>query len=216
MQQPLLKSTTAYSALPETLGQQGWAICDGFLSNALVEALNLELDRLQDRQQLNPAGVGRDTSFQLNQSIRRDTTLWLDGGTLAQRQLLDAMEQLRLFINQTLFMGLFDFEGHFAVYPPNGFYQKHLDSFRGQSNRMLSVVMYLNREWQPGDGGELVIYRDDDPLPVECVIPQAGRAVIFLSEEIPHEVLATRVSRRSVAGWFRVNNSRPDRIDPAL
>jgi len=35
-----------------------------------------------------------------------------------------------------------------------------------------------------------------------------NRLVIFLSEEFPHEVLPANTHRYSIAGWFRVNNSR--------
>lgn len=202
-------------SLPASLETRGWWVCDDFIPAALVEALSRDLDLLDRRQQLVPAGIGRGEEFQLNRTIRRDHTHWLNGATLAQCQLLERVEQLRLFINRTLFLGLFDFESHYAVYPPGGFYQKHIDSFRGQSNRVLSVVLYLNQDWLPGDGGELVIYHKEDPMPIDFIRPEGGRAVIFLSEEIPHEVLPTRVSRRSIAGWFRINNSLQDTVDPA-
>lgn len=35
------------------------------------------------------------------------------------------------------------------------FYLKHLDSFRGNENRKLTTVFYLNENWTPADGGEL-------------------------------------------------------------
>ena len=43
----------------------------------------------------------------------------------------------------------------------------------------------------------------------------SGKLVIFMSEQIPHEVLPTRKPRASIAGWFRCNASVTGKIDPA-
>ncbi|WP_335340025.1 2OG-Fe(II) oxygenase [Sedimenticola selenatireducens] len=45
-------------------------------------------------------------------------------------------------------------------------------------------------------------------------LAQAGELAVFLSEEFPHEVLAADRDRYSVAGWFRVNGSINQQIDP--
>ena len=37
----------------------------------------------------------------------------------------------------------------------------------------------------------------------------------MLSEEIPHQVRVAAAHRRVVAGWFRVNASTTERVDPA-
>ena len=113
---------------------------------------------------------------------------------------------------ERLFLGLFNFESHFAVYRPGDFYRRHLDAFRGDSNRVLSLVTYLNSDWDPEDGGELVIYPQDEPA--LRVTPGFGTLVLFLSASFPHEVLAARRERYSVAGWFRLNTSTDERVDP--
>lgn len=46
--------------------------------------------------------------------------------------------------------------------------------------------------------------------------PRAGTLVVFLSEDMPHEVLETQRERYSIAGWFRVNGSDSVRLDTAL
>jgi SM-20-related protein len=46
------------------------------------------------------------------------------------------------------------------------------------------------------------------------VQPAYGSVVVFLSDCVPHEVAAARRDRYSIAGWFRVNGSRADRVDP--
>jgi SM-20-related protein len=46
------------------------------------------------------------------------------------------------------------------------------------------------------------------------VLPSFGTIVVFLSEEFPHEVLPAKRDRYSIAGWFRLNNSIDNNIDP--
>lgn len=173
----------------------------------------LRADLEAKRRHLSPAGVGRAGDHQLVESVRRDATLWLDGDSAPQQQLLAAMELLRFALNRELLLGLFDYEAHYAAYPPGGFYRKHVDAFRGGSNRVLSTVVYLNPDWTGADGGELVLW---DAAGVELVrlLPHAGDMLLFLSEEFPHEVLPARRERLSVAGWFRVNGSTALCPDP--
>ena len=109
---------------------------------------------------------------------------------------------------------MFSFESHFAHYAEGDFYKRHLDAFRGECNRVLSVVVYLNQNWQPDDGGELVIQVSDIEEDVIKVTPAFGTMVVFLSEQFPHEVLPARCDRYSIAGWFRLNTSNTERVDP--
>ena len=127
---------------------------------------------------------------------------WLNGETDAQRAFLEQMDRLRENLNRELYLGLDDFEAHFALYPPGGRYQKHLDSFDNNNLRRVTIVVYLNARWSPWDGGELNLYRDD--VVFTSIRPEAGTLVTFLSERIPHEVAVTHRSRMSIAGWFRI------------
>ena len=65
-------------------------------------------------------------------------------------------------------------------------------------------MLYLNDDWGQNDGGELQLY--DRQLPEQAcarVLPEGGRMVMFMSEEIPHEVLIAGRTRYSLACWFR-------------
>lgn len=167
------------------------------------------------------AGIGREADYQLNPFVRSDKIFWLDNNHPAASAYLDWMESLRLGLNRRLFLGLFDYECHYARYDSGAFYKKHLDAFKGQANRVLTTVLYLTPDWQPRDGGELLIYPPGEAgmkasaEPLLRVEPRFGRMVIFLSEEFPHEVLPTRRPRYSIAGWFRVNGSLGEAVDPA-
>lgn len=157
------------------------------------------------------AAVGRGPEQQRNRFVRRNRIHWLDERRPALAPWRDWSESLRVHLNRRLFMGLFSFESHLAHYRPGDFYRTHVDAFRGEANRMVSLVCYLNADWKDGDGGELILYTDQGTV---TVLPTQGTVVLFLSEEIPHEVKPARRDRYGVAGWYRLNGSSPDRVDP--
>jgi SM-20-related protein len=128
------------------------------------------------------------------------------------------MEYLRIGLNRRLFMGLSDFECHFSHYSTGDFYQRHFDVFKGDtkqpgSTRVLSTVFYLNPEWVKNDGGELLLYVDEQVSPLLIMPPLFNGCVIFLSDTFPHEVLTSRSDRYSIAGWYRVNSNSTGHID---
>lgn len=205
----------AFESAARGLLGHGWWVGEGAIDELLVAQLRADLAELIDADRLHRAGIGREGDFHLDRSIRGDRVFWLDRSRPVQARYLDRMEQLRLALNRELFLGLFEFEAHYAHYPPGALYRKHYDSFRGAANRIVSTVAYLTSDWQPGDGGELVIYGDNGEQMLTTVEPRAGNFVMFLSEEVPHEVLTSHTDRISIAGWFRLNASIGGAIDPA-
>lgn len=203
-----------FESAARSLREQGWWVGEDALDRKLVDELRADLHELMDADRLHRAGIGRDQDLHLDRGIRSDRVFWLTRQRPAQQRFLERMEQLRLSLNRELFLGLFEFEAHYAHYPPGGLYRKHFDSFRGAANRIISAVTYLTENWQPGDGGELVVYGENGESESIRVEPRAGTFVMFLSEEIPHEVLTSRTDRTSIAGWFRLNASIGGAIDP--
>jgi SM-20-related protein len=165
----------------------------------------LRADLLARRDQLDGAAIGRGGQRQVVSAVRTDRIHWLDGSSPAQRAFLADLEALRLALNRALLLGLFEYEAHYALYPPGARYLRHYDAFRGGNRRILSTVFYLNEGWAPGDGGELRLWRADE-RELATLAPLAGRALLFLSEEFPHEVLPARRDRLSIAGWFRARD----------
>lgn len=190
-----------FDQIAAALAGPGFIVLDQPLPEVLVQGL---IDNLQQRAELVPAGVGRQGNFQRDESVRSDAIQWLEAGDPAVTEFLCWMDKLRLAINQRLFLGLFDFESHYAVYAPGACYQKHRDAFRGAPGRKLSTVLYLNPQWDPLAGGELVLYDEAGECEMVRLAPECGRLVIFLSEDFPHEVLPATQSRKSIAGWFRI------------
>lgn len=203
--------TSQGSGLPQDfvtrLADQGWATCRDFISREEVATLRGQLREWWQEGELRQAGVGRGSSFQVREDIRRDYVRWLDFSverkfsTFIQAH----FEPLRLAINREMFLGLYEYEGHATVYPPGAFYKRHIDQFRDASHRKLSVILYLNdSDWSASDGGQLRLFLPADGAEqVIDVLPEGGTLVVFLSHGIPHEVLVTRRERFSLTGWFR-------------
>ncbi|EKO3487186.1 2OG-Fe(II) oxygenase [Vibrio fluvialis] len=200
----------ALDALLDAIAEQGWFIWDDFLTGEQVQSL-----RDCAPENWKRARIGRNDDLQRETTIRSDKIQWLSQN-MAQpvQDYLERMEQIRQAVNRDFFLGLFEYEAHFAKYEQGDFYKKHLDAFRGQENRKLTTVFYMNEAWQPADGGELKIYDLDDQL-IDTVAPVAGRLVVFLSEKFPHEVLPTHADRVSIAGWFRTNGVTANKLDIA-
>lgn len=189
------------------LAETGWAVALDVVPPALAADLAAESAAFHVAGRLTPAGVGRAEDFTLARAIRRDKTRWLARESAVQAAYLDVMETVRLALNRSLFLGLFSYEAHYAVYEPGGFYARHLDAFKGARNRVVSTVFYLNEAWSEGDGGELAVFSHDEARePVARIAPELGTLAIFLSEDIPHEVCPALRARYSIAGWFRVND----------
>jgi len=191
------------------LGTRGWCVTPDFLPAVQVRAARAALQVSWRRGEFRPAGVGRGAGLQYRPEMRTDRMRWLDPGDCApaHRQYLAVLEPLRLAINHTLFLGLFEFEAHLTVYPPGTYYRKHLDQFRGPGSRCVSCILYLNEAWQPADGGQLRIYTDarDEHVCTE-IQPLGGQLVTFLSSRYLHEVLPASRERMGITGWFRTRD----------
>ena len=202
-----------FGQIANALEAPGYIVLDQSLPPGLVDALFVQLKAL-DEEQFRGAGVGREDRHQRNRFVRSDDICWIEHSQGSVRDYLAWMEVLRLAINRRLFLGLFDYECHFARYAAGAFYRKHLDAFKGQRNRIVSTVLYLNPQWQQDHAGELLIYDREGSGVIETVAPLWGRLVVFLSEEIPHEVVATQQPRYSLTGWFRLNGTLGGALDP--
>ncbi len=183
--------------LIDSLSTQGWYVWDDFLNPSEMQAIKSCIpDSLQD------ARIGHRDSLQGNKAIPGDQTIWLEpdmGAPIVEY--LTKMDTIRQELNCQCYMGLRDFETHFCRYPNGAFYKKHIDNFQGLGKRKVTTVVYMNEAWKTGDGGELVVYDQQDNQLFQLE-PLAGRMIVFMSEEFPHEVLPTQQKRESLAGWF--------------
>ena len=193
--------------IADDLAAQKFAILHDFFEPALLNLLHEEISTIDENNNLKKAGVGRNDDYIVAKEIRKDKIKWLNNNTPAQKILFEKLENIRIELNKSLMLGLFDFEAHYSVYQKGDFYKKHVDSFKGGKNRIISLVIYLNKEWQEEDGGILNIYQEMDDLnPSFSLLPKLENAILFLSEEVPHEVTISKKTRYSIATWFRVRD----------
>jgi SM-20-related protein len=194
---------SALAAIAATLCRESIAVRDEFLDPPGVAALAECAAARAARGEFTPARIGPGPAARRHEAIRGDSICWLTAPLFApESQLLAALESLRLAVNREALLGLFDLELHYARYPPGARYDRHVDQPRSGSERQVSVVLYLNAEWHPGDGGALRVFDSagEGFLDIE---PRGGRLVCFLTAGCEHAVLPSQRLRASLSGWFR-------------
>ncbi len=192
---------TEFTQTINDLATQGWSLTPDFLPPDTIARLAGEIREHFSQGDMRQAGVSLQR--QVNTNIRSDFILWLDENELtpAQTVYFDALEQLRQVVNAGLQLGIFEFEGHAALYPAGSFYQRHLDRFQNNNQRSLTCILYLNEHWQESDGGLLRLYLDENEH--RDIVPKGGLLVTFLSDRFWHEVLPANKERLSITGWFK-------------
>jgi len=194
-------SEFTFNAIADNLADQGYAIVDNFLGDKETEEL-VQLDEFQNGLlHMRKAGIGQQTDFRINESIRGDYIRWIDKSTAppSVKLYIDRLNGMMKLINRTLFLSLKDIELHTTVYPAGAYYKRHLDQFKPGDHRKLSVICYLNKEWNDDLGGQLRMYLKRGTVDV---LPTAGRLVCFRSDMIEHEVLPSKKERLSITGWM--------------
>jgi SM-20-related protein len=193
--------------ISQEIYSNSYVVVDNFVDEAFRKALLKEQTDLLNQGQFTKAAVGKGDQKQVRAEIRSDEVLWMDPTALSPLQAIfwEKIEELKQVLNRRCFLGLKSFEGHFARYPVGSFYKRHLDQFHAVPHRIVTVILYLNDSWTEADGGQLRMYfpQEDGSERLEDVLPVGGRLVVFLSEEIPHEVLPTLKERISITGWLR-------------
>lgn len=198
-----MNSFDNYTNFIQTLEVDGFVVWDHFLDESELQMLCDDYKMLHQKGRFKRAGIGKGSDHHLNDSIRKDETLWFEENDLtpAQTRFWNKLEGFKNAINAELFLGLWSLEGHYAFYSIGGNYEAHLDRFSNDDARTISMVFYLNENWVKGDGGELRIHRKDQaPLDIE---PLGGRLVCFFSADVLHEVLPSNQPRKSFAGWWK-------------
>lgn len=194
--------------IADRLVESTWAEIPNFLSQTLTADLRTDSDKLFAEGSFRAARIGRAQDLKTEKRIRSDEILWFEPDQLtpAQSQVWTVLEDLRRGLNEQLYLGLNDFEAHYARYEPGQSYGKHVDRFASSDARTVSVVLYLNEEWLPTDGGELVLHPAHQPA--ITITPEGGKLVCFLSADLEHEVLSSPTrTRKSIAAWFRKQKS---------
>ena len=185
---------------------QGFSIIDNFLPDSSYHALRSNIEEIYQRNQFRRAKVGSLQTATLNDTIRKDKIYWLN--THSQDEAIQCyfaqIDAIAETLNRSFFLGLRDFEAHFAIYEPGDYYKLHTDQFIGTQDRRISCVYYLNQPWEATFGGELKIY-SQEKVWLANILPQANRLICFDSS-LPHEVCKTKHLRFSIAGWLKTRS----------
>lgn len=190
-----------FDLVADGLADKSYAIIDNFLTSDEVDQI-LTLPHFNQHEQIfKKAGIGKNADLQINEAIRGDYILWLDKNTAppAAGVYLNRLNELVQHLNRSLFLSMKDYEVHMTVYPVGTYYKRHLDQFKKDDHRKLSVICYLNNNWKEEEGGQLRIYTENESLDV---LPVAGRLVCFRSDVLEHEVLPATRQRLSLTGWI--------------
>ena len=198
-----------YERLIDQILTDGYGVADDFLNPAETMALASRLHHRQADGQFRQAGTGNEnaTTATVDTRTRGDAIAWLDAATATTEEtaFLARIGLFMDYLNQSCYLGLRDCEFHYASYATGTFYKRHLDRFKTDSRRKLSVICYLNHGWHTEDGGQLALYLTDiqGNERTELIEPLGGRLVCFESERLEHAVLPATRQRLSLTGWLR-------------
>jgi SM-20-related protein len=191
-----------YEALISSYVDHQVGICDSFLSNELALELRKNLIRLDQADQMKPAGIGNQHYKNPVQNKRGDKIFWIENDTKNshERAFLDQVDAFISYLNDSCYTGINAYEFHYALYETGSSYQRHRDQFQNNTDRKFSLINYLNTDWLPEEGGELFIYQENK---TEKIIPSIRKAVFFNSEREEHEVSRSTRPRMSITGWLK-------------
>ena len=147
------------------LSSAGYAIAPQVLDTTTALTLAAEAQAHWQAGAFRQAGVGRGAGWIQRPDIRSDEEFWVEGEDLSPilAATLGTLDALKQHLNRSLFAGLEDFEVHLARYGRGAFYARHIDQFEDTTRRAISVVLYLNHQWRPHDGGALRLWTTPAP-----------------------------------------------------
>ncbi|WP_413998017.1 2OG-Fe(II) oxygenase [Flavobacterium sp. W1B] len=192
----------SFEALIASYIENKVGISENFLSDDLANNLKQNLFALQQRSLLVDAGIGNSETISYDSAVRSDSIYWLDkkNNNPFENEFFIQIEAFISYLNQSCYAGITGYEFHYSLYEKGDFYLKHLDQFKNNSSRKYSMISYLNSNWQPSDGGELLIHQLNNN---QKIAPTQGKTVFFKSNELVHEVLVTQNTRMSITGWLK-------------
>lgn len=185
----------------DLLAQQNYLIIDNYFTPDQLTIAHHFFDQKQKENVFQRAAIGPSGNKKVISEIRGDYTYWLDRKKdIELKTVFENFDEVKSLLNRLMFLSLAGYEFHLAHYPKGSFYKKHLDQFDSRNNRMISMIIYLNKNWSTNDGGELRIYPEGEES--VDIAPLENRCVIFRSDILFHEVLVSNTSRKSITGWM--------------
>lgn len=183
----------------DDLAENDFVVIDNFIDNQLYKEIkNFLFEKIDAFDQ---AGIGTLNQHTIKKKVRGDKTYWLHKERdVALKNFWELLTETKNTLNRYCYLSLSGEEFHLAHYPSGSYYLRHLDQFDGRNNRMISMIIYLNENWESKNGGQLEIV--DKNKRIHLVEPIAKRCVLFKSDKVPHAVLKAYKDRYSLTGWL--------------
>lgn len=181
-----------------------YGCCNNFMDINTVTGLRENILKANQAGNLQVAGTGTQSDYKQNTLIRGDKIKWIDEKSINEFEMIynKKVRNFISYLNKTCFTTIKSFESHYANYEQKSFYKRHLDQFKNEKGRKYSIVLFLNQDWLPEDGGMLSLYPEGSEQ--QDILPIGGRIVFFQSDEMEHEVHPSFTrERRSIAGWLK-------------
>ncbi|HEX6592548.1 MAG TPA: hypothetical protein VF050_11160, partial [Moraxellaceae bacterium] len=118
---------TDWRAVADALAGPGHVVLPAAAPVDWWQPLAAEAQALLLHHAFAPARIGRGEGLHREAAVRGDGLCWLREDMPAGVQYLHWMEGLRQALNRELFLGLQEFEAHYAHYPVGAFYRRHVD-----------------------------------------------------------------------------------------
>ena len=190
--------------LLDSLETPGIYINEHFIDLKYTQELKAFAQNNLAEDQFRSAKIGQTGHANDNPTIRSDQILWVSEFSGHLNLVGLWLNELSTEIKNFFRVSIKDIESHFSIYPAGSRYAKHCDCGPNDSARLFTFIFYLNSEWTPDDGGELIIYNPTNPTEVIYKIaPNSGTFVIFRSDLFFHEVLISKKPRYTFTGWLR-------------
>jgi hypoxia-inducible factor (prolyl hydroxylase) len=157
--------------IDKRLASENYVVIDNFLPREAAKTLRAEVQRAHDGSHLHPGvlagGKAGDSTQYTMKDVRGDHVGWFSGAEpdLGWEGLPAAMRKADTLVNE---LGQLGGEARHVssrsqamctVYPGAGArYVRHVDN-PDKNGRLLTALLYLNVDWEEGDGGELRIFR---------------------------------------------------------
>jgi SM-20-related protein len=128
----------------------GYAVLPDAFAPEAVAALRERALSLDARGEFVAAGIGRGGARSAHSDIRGDRIRWLDPTEAAPSEAVvwRTLDALREALNRSLMLGLWRFEGHYALYSAGAFYARHRDVF--SMTMPVPCLRPPNERWRAG------------------------------------------------------------------
>ncbi|KAK3084096.1 hypothetical protein FSP39_008072 [Pinctada imbricata] len=188
-------------------------VVDGVFKKSHLHSVLHEIDTLEEKSsfvqgQLSGGRTSGDDSRKVTATgIRSDKIVWVEGNESHMPNISRVVKKMDSILTAfSLSQSKLCISGRtkamVACYPGNGtYYRRHVDN-PNKDGRVITCILYLNKDWDVKDGGLLRIF-DENGDDYHDVAPLFNRLLFFWSDSRnPHEVQPSHRSRYAITVWY--------------